>query len=88
MLAIPLCRSKDDGPAFLDGTSPPQSSPHHMPDHSFPPRPPSDLLRLLLVGGSDRGVLYGAARLADCGLCVEGNRVVLEAEEGLCVPAL
>jgi alpha-glucuronidase len=33
--------------------------------------------RLVLVGGGDRGLLYGAARLADFGLRCDGQRVVL-----------
>ena len=36
--------------------------------------------RLFLVGGSDRALLYGAARLSDLGLRLEGDDVVLETD--------
>ena len=44
--------------------------------------------RLVLVGGGDRGLLYGAARLADFGLRCEGQSVLLEADGKVHAPAL
>jgi hypothetical protein len=44
--------------------------------------------RLVLVGGSERALVYGAARLSELGLAVEGPDVVLETEGKVCAPAL
>ena len=44
--------------------------------------------RLILLGGSPPGVLYGAARLADLGLKVEAGGVVIEADGKPHQPAL
>jgi len=44
--------------------------------------------RLVLVGGSERALVYGAARLADLGLRVEGQDVVLETDGKVHAPAL
>ena len=44
--------------------------------------------RLFLVGGSDRALLYGAARLSDLGLRLEGDDVVLETDGKVHGPAL
>jgi len=44
--------------------------------------------RLVLVGGSDRALLYGAARLSELGLGIEGQDAVLEADGKIHGPAL
>jgi hypothetical protein len=44
--------------------------------------------RLMLVGGSQRALVYGAARLSELGLTVEGQNVVLEADGKVHAPAL
>lgn len=44
--------------------------------------------RLFLVDGSDRALLYGAARLSDLGLRLEGEDVVIETDGKVHGPAL
>jgi hypothetical protein len=44
--------------------------------------------KLVLVGGGERGLLYGAVRLSDFGLRVDGQDVVLEADGKVHAPAL
>ncbi|NUQ63877.1 MAG: discoidin domain-containing protein [Pirellulales bacterium] len=44
--------------------------------------------QMLLIGGSDRGVLYGAGRLVDLNLQASGDQVTLSAEKTVQAPAL